>query len=282
MKKFALLLLNLIVITQIWAQENTEAFQVKVTGEGAPVILIPGFTVPGEIWDPLVSELEKQYECHVVTLAGFGGVKPLEFPWLPKINNALEKYLQTKDLKNVTVIGHSLGGTIATWLASREGARLSRIILVDALPAAGALMFPDYSPEKLSYDSLYNTQQLNMSEADFEQMAGFMTPGMSLNPEGRGRIKSWILEADRKTYVYGYTDYLKLDMREDLKKIDIPVIILAADHPFGREAVEQTYRNQYANLPAYELIIAENAAHFLMLDQPEWFSEQIHRALSSH
>lgn len=119
-----------------------------------------------------------------------------------------------------------------------------------------------------------------MSDTEFEQMAAGMSQGMSLNPESQEKIKDWMIQADRRTYVYGYTDYLKLDEREDLKKISIPVTIIAADKPFGKEMVKQTYQNQYANLSKYELIIADNSAHFVMFDQPTWFMDQIQQIIA--
>ena len=120
-----------------------------------------------------------------------------------------------------------------------------------------------------------------MEDAQFEQLASGMSQGMSLNVDAQAKIKAWVLQADRKTYVYGYTDYLKLDMREDLKKITVPVTILAADQPYGKAMVEQTYQGQYANLTDYDLIIAENSAHFVMLDQPQWFAAQLEKILST-
>ena len=45
--------------------------------------------------------------------------------------------------------------------------------------------------------------------------------------------------------------------------------------------VTQTYKNQYENLKNYDFIIAENSAHFIMLDKPEWFLKQIQTILSS-
>lgn len=264
------------------AQETNQSIHVKIIGKGKPVLLIPGFTVPGESWDTIVNQLKDNYECHVVTLAGFGGKKAIDFPWLSQVNDGLEEYIKQNQLTNLTVIGHSLGGTIAVWLASRENNEISKIVLVDALPAAGAIMFPNFNPEDLAYDSPFNNQQLSMSESDFEQMAQSMAQGMSLNPETQKRIKDWIIWADRKTYVYGYTDYLKLDLREDLKNISIPTTIIAADKPFGKEMVTQTYKSQYANLEKYDLIIADNSAHFVMFDKPEWFMEQIQNILASH
>lgn len=276
----------LILVTSIAsflpAQANfSPAIHVEVRGAGEPILLIPGFTVPGEVWNPLIDRLVKEYECHSVTLAGFGGRTPIEFPWLPKVNTALLEYIDRQELTNVTVVGHSLGGTIATWLASRENTAIARVILVDALPATGALMFPDFDPDRLAYDSPFNNQQLAMSEAEFELLATNMAGAMSLDSNARTQITQWITEADRTTYVYGYTDYLKLDLREDLKTISVPVSILAADQPFGEAVATQTYRDQYANLPAYDLIFAENSAHFIMLDRPVWFLNQISRILSA-
>ncbi|NYJ28881.1 MULTISPECIES: alpha/beta fold hydrolase [Flavobacteriaceae] len=281
MKKIYLLF-TILLSCATQAQQTDQPIHVQVSGSGAPILLIPGFTVPGDSWEATVNQLEENYECHVLTLAGFGGKSPIEFPWLPKINASIENYIQENQLNDLTIIGHSLGGTIATWLASRENSQIAKLILVDALPAAGAMMIPNFDPENLAYESPYNNQLLSMNDADFEKMAQGMAQGMSLRPEAQEKIKDWILLSDRKTYVYGYTDYLKLDMREDLKNISIPVTIIAADKPYGKEMVTQTYKNQYANLAQYDLIIAENAAHFVMFDQPEWFMEQIQNIIAAH
>lgn len=281
MKKIYLLF-TILLSCATQAQQTDQPIHVQVSGSGAPILLIPGFTVPGDSWEATVNQLEENYECHVLTLAGFGGKSPIEFPWLPKINASIENYIQENQLNDLTIIGHSLGGTIATWLASRENSQIAKLILVDALPAAGAMMIPNFDPENLAYESPYNNQLLSMNDADFEKMAQGMAQGMSLRPEVQEKIKDWILLSDRKTYVYGYTDYLKLDMREDLKNISIPVTIIAADKPYGKEMVTQTYKNQYANLAQYDLIIAENAAHFVMFDQPEWFMEQIQNIIAAH
>lgn len=279
MKTIALLILSTFFTFSFPKDKTPQPIHVEVSGKGEPILLIPGFTVPGEVWNPLVKELENNYECHVVTLAGFGGKAPIEFPWLSKVNDALNNYIKQNELNNVTIIGHSLGGTIATWLASRENSLVSDIILVDALPAAGALMIPNFNPDDLAYDSPYNNQQLAMSDEQFEQMATSMSQGMSLNKKAQERIKSWILAADRKTYVYGYTDYLKLDLREDLRNITTPTTIIAATKPYGKDMAIKTYKEQYTNLENYNFILADNAAHFIMLDQPDWFLQTIKTVL---
>lgn len=281
MKNVILVLVSLAFTFLMFAKSENPPIYVEVKGKGQPIILIPGFTVPGEVWNPLVKKLEVNYECHIVTLAGFGGKEPVEFPWLPKVNERLKNYILNNGLENATIIGHSLGGTIATWLATQKDLKLSEIVLIDALPASGALMIPNFNPDNLTYESPYNNQQLAMDELAFEQTAKAMSKGMSLKGSAQEKIKNWILESDRKTYVYGYTDYLKLDLREDLNKISIPVIIIAATEPYGEEMVKQTYKSQYANLKDYSFILAEDSGHFIMLDKPNWFLAQIQMILSS-
>ncbi|UOQ74823.1 alpha/beta fold hydrolase [Hymenobacter cellulosilyticus] len=48
------------------------SFTVKVVGKGQPMLLIPGLTCPGVVWDATVAHYQKQYQCHIVSLAGFG------------------------------------------------------------------------------------------------------------------------------------------------------------------------------------------------------------------
>lgn len=279
MKKISLFLIFFGLINFTYSQEINSAIQVEVVGQGEPLLFIPGFTVPGEVWNPTVEKLAGKYECHIVTLAGFGGTDPIGFPWLPQVNEDLKNYILSNNLKGTKIIGHSLGGTIAIWLASQNELPISELVLVDALPASGALMFPDFNPENLSYDNPFSEQQLEMSQEAFDQMATAMSQGMSLKKSEQEKIKKWMVDADRKTYVYGYTDYLKLDMREDLKEIEIPVTIIAADQPYGREKASETIEAQFANLQDYQLIFANSAGHFVMLDQPEWFIEKLESLL---
>jgi len=258
---------------------QTKPFEVKVIGEGQPILLLPGFTCTAEVWEDTVAELSQEYECHIFTLAGFGDVAPIEKPWLPKVKEAINSYVAAQVLEDPIIIGHSLGGALGLWLATDEDNPYSRLIVVDALPSTGALMMPNFKSENMVYESPWNKQMLEMDTVAFEKMALQMVSGMTLNVEKQEQLKDWILMADRETYVYGYTDLLKLDLREDISKINIPVTILAATHPYGIEMVKGTYKGQYKNLESYRIEFAEDAAHFIMFDQPEWFLNQVSKAL---
>ena len=272
---FVLILIS-VLTTGLSAQ--SDAFKVEVVGEGSPLLFFPGFTCTDEVWEDQVTELSKDYECHVFTFAGFGDVAPIEFPWYPKIEEAVLGYIEENNLQNAIAIGHSLGGTLALSLAS-EKPIFQKLVIVDALTATGALIFPNYNPDDMVYDSPYNNQLLAMGEEDFSKMATGMASGMTTNKEKQGQIIEWMKKADRKTYVYGYTDYLKVDLREEVGKIKIPVTILAATQPFGEEMARQTYQEQYKNLSGFELKFAKGASHFIMYDQPEWFLNELKSSL---
>ena len=250
-------------------------FKVQLEGSGEPILLFPGFTSTNEVWEDIVGELSRHYEVHSFTFAGFGGVPPIGSPWLPQIKLAVEDYIRKNNLKQPTVIGHSMGGTLGLWLAADNPDTFKKIIVVDALPAMGALMMPNYKSENIVYDNPYNKQILEMDKTEFAAMAAQIASSMSLNKDKHELLKKWILETDRETYVYGYTDLLKLDLREDLAKITSPVVILAATHPYGKENAEKNYKEQYKHLDSYTLNFADNAGHFIMFDQQEWFLSKL-------
>ena len=118
-----------------------------------------------------------------------------------------------------------------------------------------------------------------MSDQDFAAMASQMVSGMVINEEKRKLLKDWIVNTDRATYVYGYTDLLKLDLREDISKITAEVSIIAATQPYGIEVVKKTYKDQFKNLENYTIQYADNAAHFIMYDQPNWFIQTVKKEL---
>jgi len=119
MKKLCLLVLGVIVaIVTTYAQPAAPSFQSKRSGKGDPVIFLPGFTCPGAVWDETVAHLNKEYETHVISYAGFNGLQPIRMPWYETIKREMIAYIQTNHLSNVRLVGHSMGGMLAVDLAA--------------------------------------------------------------------------------------------------------------------------------------------------------------------
>lgn len=275
MKKilFALLLCS------AYAQAQNPAIYVEKIGKGTPIIFLPGYITPGSVWKETVQNLKEKYEAHLVSYAGFNGNAPIPMPWYATIKKELVDYIKVNKLKNVKLIGHSMGGNLAVDVASEVGTAVDKIIIVDALACMRELMMPGVPAEALQYESPYNKQTLEQTAEAFAKNADMMAQGMTSVPEKHAVLKSWILEADRTTYVYGYTDLLKLDVRPALATIKVPVLILGAPFP-SKEVVTPVFEKQYANLANKTLEIAPGGRHFIMFDQPEWLYTQINTFLA--
>jgi esterase/lipase len=87
------------------------------------------------------------------------------------------------------------------------------------------------------------------------------------------------MASDRKTFVYGYTDLLKVDIRDGLSKIASPVLILGASFP-DKVTVTETFNKQYANLTNKTIEIASDSRHFIMWDQADWLYSKVNTFLA--
>lgn len=278
MKKILLTISILFIAILSNAQSPIEVVK---SGEGNPIILLPGFTTPGSVWNETIENLKGSYETHIVSYAGFNGLDPISTPWYEPIKQELIKYVKEEKLTNLTIIGHSMGGNLATDLAFEFDDELEGLILVESIPCMRELMMPGVPASSLQYDSPYNNQMLNMSDDAFKNVALTMARNMTYKEDKIELLAGWSIAADRETYVYGYTDLLKLDSRPQLKEISTHTLVLGATFP-SKDMVQQTYDKQYVNLTNKTIELADDSKHFIMFDQPEWLYTQINQYLAKN
>ena len=274
--KYLIIALTLILLAQF--AFGQEAFKVEKSGKGTPVVYLPGFTTPGNVWDETIKNVKGTHENHVFTYAGFDGVAPIGTPWYEPLKDQIIDYIKEQKLTNMTVIGHSMGGNLAIDIAAALPDQITNLILIESIPCMREVMMPGVPASALTYDSPYNQQMINMSDEAFLQTATQMAQNMTNREDKMEVIKNYILNSDRETYVYGYTDLLKLDLRDKLSELKTKNLILGASFP-TKEMVLTTYESQYQNLKNKEIFIAEDSKHFIMFDQPEWMYGKINEFL---
>ncbi|WP_438422858.1 alpha/beta fold hydrolase [Aquimarina macrocephali] len=278
MKTFRITLLALIIINLGFSQ--TSAIKTEIVGQGSPVLFLPGFTTPGSIWNDTVEHLTAKSEAHLISYAGFNGNPPIAMPWYDTIKEELIVYIKDKNLTNVTIIGHSMGGNLAIDLAAALPDTITRLVIVDSIPCMRELMMPGVPESQIQYDSPYNKQMLQTEDTQFKQTATMMAQNMTNNKDKVDVLINWIMEADRETYVYGYTDLLKLDLRKILDKVTAKTLILGASFP-SVEVAKSNYEKQYTTLANKSIKMASNSKHFIMFDQPEWFYTTVNAFLAN-
>ena len=262
---------------------SQSAITISKSGKENPVFFLPGFTAPGSVWQPTVDHLDGQFESYLVSYAGFNGLAPIDTPWYATIKNQLIDYIKKEKLSDLTLIGHSMGGNLAIDIAVALPDRVKKLILVESIPCMRALMMPGIPASSLQYNSPYNQQILDMSEENFRNMVTGISQNMATDPSKTDTLINWSMKADRKTYVYGYTDLLKLDLRDELSEIKAKTLILGAGASYPDKAqVLANYESQYANLNAKQIFISDKSKHFIMFDQPAWFYKKINDFLNQN
>ena len=258
---------------------QSPAFKIDRLGKGTPVLFLPGFTTPGSVWNETIKSLKTKTEAFVVSYAGFNGIPPIDTPWYPTLKHSIIEYIKSENLTNVVIVGHSMGGNLAVDIAAALPSRIFKLVLVDAIPCMRELMMPGVPASQIQYKNPYNDQRLKMSDEAFRQIATMMAGNMTINTLKIDTLTKWILEADRKTYVYGYTDLLKLDLRPELEKVKAKTLILGASFP-SAEVAQQTFEKQYSNLKNKTIYLADKSKHFIMFDQPLWLFDKLNAFLA--
>src|SRR5450432_1331191 len=130
---------SFLMFTMVSAYCQQKSFKVEVYGKGETVILIPGFACSGDVWQAIVDKLKAKYQLHVLTLAGFAGVPPIDTPILKTAKNDLIKYVTDNHLNKPVLIGHGMGAFLSLWVASEEPSLFSKILCVDGVPFMSAM-----------------------------------------------------------------------------------------------------------------------------------------------
>ena len=261
---------KLILLTLLFAATvHAQSFRVDVRGSGRPMILIPGLSSPGEVWDGTIAHFEKRFECHRLTLAGFAGEKPIDGPLLPAVRRELAEYIRAKKLEKPVIVGHSLGGFLAFWLASSEPDLVGAVIAVDGLPFAAAVMGA-MTPEQIDQMTRYLASQTPEQFALQTRMSLGM---MITRKEDLERVAAAAVKTDAATAARAMREMMTTDLRADVAKIIVPVLLIGAGD------AQEAYAKQIASIPRHELVMAKDSKHFVMLDVPDFFYATVERFL---
>lgn len=261
------------------SQTTIPPFKVQKTGQGKQaIIFIPGFACSGEVWEETKSNFEKDYVCYTLTMAGFAEVKPQQNVSFINWENAIVKYIQENKIDKPIIVGHSMGGGLALAIASDFPDLIDKIIVVDALPCLSALMNPNFKAKENNDCSTIVNQMTAMTDEQFYQMQKMSIPRLLTDTSMQEKVVSWSVKSDRKTFAEMYCDFSNTDLREKIKTIKCPNLILLESYFVNlKPAIEE----QYKNLKSANLQYANKGLHFIMYDDKEWYLTQINNFLAT-
>jgi len=102
---------------------------------GSPIVLIHCFSCALDWWDGIVPLLERDHRVVAVDLLGHGGSEKPGSGYTPQ-NQAqvVAEALKRLRVKDATVVGHSLGGSVTVALAEQDPELVARLTIIDMPP----------------------------------------------------------------------------------------------------------------------------------------------------
>jgi len=186
-------------------------------GQGDTTLLfIHGWCIDGTYWKNQVEYFSKNYNVYAIDLPGFGNSKAERINWtIEEYANDVTAFIDTMNLKNVVIIGHSMAGEIMLQTALSNNPKIVGIVGVDNFK----LIDVAFTPEQMKQ----MTDFFPMLEKDFKNSAPVYADMMLFHPttskEVKDRVKTDFAKSDSvigystimTQMQYAYTDAQRLE-----------------------------------------------------------------------
>lgn len=282
----ALAILTFVMIGHHATYASIEAGKIKtrVIGEGQPVIMIPGLTCDGAVWDETIEAMGNGYQYHVMTLPGFAGNAPLpdvKAGFFKQVEVMVIDYIDDNNIEKPIIIGHSLGGFMALNIAIKRPDLPLKLVIVDSLPYLTKIQMPQAeTPEQAEQMAKQMTTMVLASDsqprANKVAYQKQMLQTMIIDKDKIDIAAGWGADSDTPTVAQSMYEMYTTDIRADLTKIKVPTLVLGAwvaYQPYGstRESTLKLYTDQYEKLSNVTVDMTDIGNHFIMWDDPAFF-----------
>lgn len=265
---------------------ESERIAVETTGVGSDVILLAGSgALARQVWQGTIERVPG-HRYHLVQVAGFAGspsgANAAEGPVVQPIAEELHRYVREQRLDHPAVVGLSMGASVAMTLAARHPESVGRVMVVDMIPFMGAFFG---RPGKVASSEQARPIAEGVSAAMRADNPVTRRKNMSDSVAKMVRTESLrpvVLEngmaSDPRVMANVMREMIILDLRPELANTRVPIRVLYVHAPLISLDVEQTdavYHAMYSGVPTASLKRIDNAYHFVMLDQPEVFADEL-------
>jgi len=259
--------------------ERNVHLHVTDAGEGRPVVLIPGWPLSDEMYEYQYNDLmNKNFRVIGITLRGFGksskpyGVSDYDYD---THSRDIKSVLDQLDIKDAVLGGFSMGGAIVIrYIVKYNSAHVSKLVLAGA--AAPSWTQRENYPYNLPSASVDELITLTFQDrpkllSDFAKI--FSATEKTLN-EGIG---NWLNKIGISASAYATAQCLyalrDTDLRDDLKKINIPTLILHGKK--DKICSFDLALQMEAGIKDSQLVSFENSGHSLFLEETKKFNDEL-------
>ncbi|MCA6364307.1 MAG: alpha/beta hydrolase [Bacteroidetes bacterium] len=244
-----------------------------------PVLLfVHGVAEHSVIWQPVIDLLSQEYYCIAVDLPGHGGSMNFRGNWSMNFYaQVLRKFMETMQLREVTLVAHSMGAQISAVLALQVSVYLNAMIWVSP---AGAETFSEKEAKMLKkFTAQYwespptevlATEKLKSHFSFSANLGAFIAKLAKYHaPEIAKNFKEVVIYSVSGMLdepVHAYLPQLKMPMHVLMGERDLLVPNRFLHPALTPQHVLEEARKQ---LPNCKTTLVKNAGHFLPVEQPD-------------
>lgn len=240
--------------------------------KGHPIVLIHGLGASCYSWRYLIPLLEKKHKVISLDLWGFGkSDKDISlFLTIDDHCDIINQLLESLRIKKCHIVGSSMGGAIAFWLALQESKRFQKI--VGFAPAAHPALVPEYLT-KLSWVAGWTPWVMSRSLIK-QALWGIYNNKELISEEAiDSYLEPYLDRRAHRTFANALQIIQDERIFNSLAKISNETLIIWGEK--DKTVPKQIIDEVVAMHPNTQYISHPNAGHHPMEEYPEWSSEKI-------
>jgi non-heme chloroperoxidase len=251
-------------------RDHTRLFYIAA-GAGTPVVFVSSAWLSSRMWEFQMPRLVEQHlRCIAYDRRGHGRS---DWPWdgydYDTLGDDLGALLEELDLRDVTLVAHSMGGGEVVRYLTRHGAdRVQGIALVSATaPFPMKTMDNPHGIDRalMEADMAVRTADRPRWFADnADGFFGIGLPGISVSPELVQFMIRQCLDCSARAAAAFFLTGFTTDLRAELQTITVPTLIIHGDRDV-QAPIDLCGRQTAQLVPGSAFIMYENAAHGLFV-----------------
>jgi len=264
------------------APANTVRLHIDDTGgDGRPVVLIHGWPLSAQAWEPQVSVLQAAgYRVVAYDRRGFGrSDKPAFGYGYDALADDLQRVIEQCGLEDVTLVGFSMGGgEVARYIARHGEARLRSVVFAAAVPPY-LMQTPDNLKGPLTPEKAQQMKGALAADrgAFFDEFTRdfFSANGvLQVTESQRADAIALCHQSAQQAALACMDAFATTDFREDLKLVKVPTLVIHGEAD-AILPIEGSGQRTHRAIPQSELVKLAGAPHGLNVSHAQAFNDAL-------
>ncbi len=247
-----------------------------------PMLCIHGGGAHGHWFDFVADAFTSDHHVLALDLPGHGDstwIDPPDYSY-ERFAGAIADFVAKLDLRDFTLMGHSMGGLVSLVYASMYPGKIGKLVVIDSRPKLNEEFVERMHTRAARKSRVYTSLD------EYTQSYRLRPEGTTASPELIRYLGSfasrhhddgtWQHKFDRNVYAHRKL----VDGMACWKKIKIPALLVRG--LLSPRITDALYAEMHALCPQLELASVANSHHHVTIDQPEAFKRVVRTFLDAH